>query len=356
MAYYNIEKIEVYKGKEKKSKYKVVVRHKLKGKLIFKKQKSFQYKNAAIKWAKQVVYDIEHNNKVDQPALNLITVGDLITQYIKRLSDGNRPLGRSAKYSLLQTMRYHIAKASLHEFSENDIIVFAQERKESPTQPKAQTIDGDICVLRAVFKHAHSLFNYDIDESAFKRAYPTLRRLQLVAKSEKRERRLKDGEFELFSQALLDYQRSSKSSIPLHDIFQLSLLTCLRISEICNLLWHDLNRENKTVLVRERKDPHGRLHNSRIPLLGDSFTLLSEQPSTDDKILPYNPRSVTAGFRRVRKLLGIEDLRYHDLRREAASRLIEQGYSLNQVAVLTGHKDLKILHNIYVSLRPESFF
>lgn len=51
------------------------------------------------------------------------------------------------------------------------------------------------------------------------------------------------------------------------------------------------------------------------------------QPKEIELIFPFNSRSVTAGFQRVRNKLGIEDLRYHDLRREGASRLFEKGYS-----------------------------
>lgn len=356
MAYYNIEKVVKHNNNEKKSKYKALVRHKQHGKIIFKKQRTFQYKDAATKWAKKMVYDIEHNQQFEQTSLTLVTVGKLITQYIDSLNKGNRPLGRTAQYSLKQTLRYPIAKTSLRAFCEHDIIVFAQHRKEALTKPKPQTIDTDICILRGVFRHAYSLFKYDVDETPFRRAYPTLRRLQLVSKSQNRDRRLEDGEYDLFANALSEYQCSAKSNIPLYDIFQLSLLTCLRVSELCNLRWVDLNKSNKTIVVRGRKDPQGRQPDSRIPLLSNSFEILTSQPELDERILPVNPRSVTAGFRRVRKGLGIKDLRYHDLRREAASRLIEQGYSLNQVAILTGHKDLKVLHNIYINLRPESLF
>nr|WP_245608476.1 hypothetical protein [Shewanella waksmanii] len=29
----------------------------------------------------------------------------------------------------------------------------------------------------------------------------------------------------------------------------------MRIGEVCNLRWEDLNEDHKTVLVRDRKDP-----------------------------------------------------------------------------------------------------
>lgn len=92
----------------------------------------------------------------------------------------------------------------------------------------------------------------------------------------------------------------------------------------------------------------------KVPLLGGAFDILKRQPKTDDpRIFPFNARSVTAGNRRARQSLGIEDLRYHDLRREGASRLFEQGYAIDRVAQVTGHRDLNTLWRIYTDLSPD---
>lgn len=94
----------------------------------------------------------------------------------------------------------------------------------------------------------------------------------------------------------------------------------MRIGEVCKIKWEDLNEENKTVIVRDRKDPRKKSGNHMIvPLLAESFDIAMKQPKKTPYIFPYNPRSVTAGFQRVRNQLGIEDLHYHDLRREGAS-------------------------------------
>lgn len=89
-----------------------------------------------------------------------------------------------------------------------------------------------------------------------------------------------------------------------------------------------------------------------VPLLGGAFDIAIKRPKQGDRIFPYNSRSVTAGFQRVRNTLGIEDLRYHDLRREGASQLFEKGYSIEEVAQVTGHKNLNILWQVYTQLFP----
>ena len=91
-----------------------------------------------------------------------------------------------------------------------------------------------------------------------------------------------------------------------------------------------------------------------VPLLGGAWDILMRQPHKDERIFPFDSRSVTAGFQRVRNELGIEDLRYHDLRREGASRLFEKGFAVHEVAQVTGHRNLNTLWKIYTQLYPES--
>jgi hypothetical protein len=59
------------------------------------------------------------------------------------------------------------------------------------------------------------------------------------------------------------------------------------------------------------------------------------------------------GVRHACKELKIRDLRFHDLRHEATSRLFEAGLTIEQVALVTGHKDWKMLRQ-YTNLRPEA--
>jgi len=55
---------------------------------------------------------------------------------------------------------------------------------------------------------------------------------------------------------------------------------------------------------------------------------------------------------RATRRAGIEDLRFHDLRHEAATRLFEKGLNIMEVASITGHKDLRMLRR-YTHLKAE---
>ncbi|MBW6632354.1 site-specific integrase, partial [Salmonella enterica subsp. enterica serovar Weltevreden] len=83
--------------------------------------------------------------------------------------------------------------------------------------------------------------------------------------------------------------------------------------EVCRLRWEDIDEQQKSVLVRDRKDPRKKEGNHmKVALLGEAWDIVQKQPKKSELIFPYNSTSVTAGFQRVRSKLGIKDLRYHD--------------------------------------------
>jgi integrase len=114
------------------------------------------------------------------------------------------------------------------------------------------------------------------------------------------------------------------------------------------------------VTIRDRKDPRQKDGNDqKIPLLDvngyDAWELIEEQrpfSKRSDRVFPYDGRSIGTAFRRACRVLNIEDLHFHDLRHEGASRLFEAGFPIEKVALVTGHKDWKQLKR-YTNLRPE---
>jgi integrase len=57
-------------------------------------------------------------------------------------------------------------------------------------------------------------------------------------------------------------------------------------------------------------------------------------------------------WHRTLKDAGIKGLRFHDLRHEAVSRLVEAGLSDQEVAAISGHKSMQMLKR-YTHLRAE---
>jgi len=194
----------------------------------------------------------------------------------------------------------------------SDLIEHCKSRKATGTKP--QTIYQDIAYLRSVMKKSLPVFNIKSSPEVFEEAVPILLDMKLVGKSNKRTRRPTENEIERLKEGLLkrqEFRANGKKRIPYIDILDFSILTCMRIGEMCKLRWDDLNEDHKTILIRDRKDPRKKEGNHMIsPLLGGSFHIVIKQPRNNELIFPYNSRSVTVGFQRVRNELGIIDLRY----------------------------------------------
>jgi integrase len=137
-------------------------------------------------------------------------------------------------------------------------------------------------------------------------------------------------------------------------VLEFALASARRESEICRLEWRDNDERARTGLVRDAKHPTAKEGNHRrFKYTPEAWAVVESQPRSGAYIFPYEPRSVGAAFTRACQVLGIKDLRFHDLRHEATSRLFERGYQIHEVAQFTLHDSWNELKR-YANLKPEN--
>lgn len=347
MAYYTVKPRLSKNG----TRYVCTVKAKSKGELVYNKSRTFSRADTADAFGKQEVARLEREGI--KPKADTLLLRELIGKFL----NGGFQFGRTKRYVLELLADCDIGQKIAVEITLNDIIEHCRDRTANAGPA---TISQDVSYLRWVLRMAPASFGINTRESVVIDSYPALHAEKLIDKSNKRSRRPAAVELEKIKVALVERQKKAlengaKNPIPFIDILDFSILSCMRIGEVCRILWSDLNPEQRSVLVRDRKDPRKKTGNHMtVPLLGHAFDIVMRQPKVDDRIFPYNERSVTAGFQRVRNELGISDLRYHDLRREGASRLFELGFAVHEVAQVTGHRNLNTLWQIYTELYPES--
>ncbi|ELL0578616.1 site-specific integrase [Vibrio cholerae] len=347
MASYSIETRKLKNGE---SRYKATVIVKKNSQIIHRESKTFRKKEHARTYGKNRVLELEVGGGLKNKTVSL---GELLDLFMMTPELWNNT-GRTKRYVIQLVRDCDIAKVDSNSLLTSDLIEHCKQRRAAGAKPA--TVYHDVAYLRSVMKKANPVFNISANFSIFEEAVPVLIDMGLVGKSEKRTHRPTESELDKLKEGLKtrqEYRANGSTRIPFIDILDFSILTCMRIGEVCNLLWDDLNEEHKTIIVRDRKDPRKKQGNQMIlPLLAESFDIAMQQPKAGARIFPYNSRSVSAGFQRVRNSLGISDLRYHDLRREGASRLFEKGYSIEDVAQVTGHRNLNILWQVYTQLFP----
>ncbi|WP_416777565.1 tyrosine-type recombinase/integrase [Xenorhabdus budapestensis] len=349
MAYYSIEKRPRADGT---TRYRCTVGVKSGGKYIYRENRTFGKQSHAKTWGAMRVAELEQNGVPTQNDTEELTVGELLYKYINDPNLGMKT-GRTKKYVLNMLLDSDLAKLTLSELSVSHIIEYCKQRRSTGITPS--TINHDVSYLTSVLKSAKPIYNIDYVSNPAYEARPLLIQMGLIGKSQRRSRRPVQDEIDKLIDGLRKRSSHREGKIPYEDILNFSILSCMRIGEVCKIRWDDIDEKQRSVIVRDRKDPRKKVGNHMsVPLLGEAWGIVQSQPRTSDLIFPYNSKSVTAGFQRVRNALGIEDLRYHDLRREGASRLFEAGFSIEEVAQVTGHRSLNVLWQVYTELYPQS--
>ena len=68
---------------------------------------------------------------------------------------------------------------------------------------------------------------------------------------------------------------------------------------------------------------------------------------------PVTDNAFRLAWNRLRSRADLGDLRFHDLRHEAISRFFEMGLSMPEVALISGHKDPRMLLR-YTHMKAET--
>ena len=129
----------------------------------------------------------------------------------------------------------------------------------------------------------------------------------------------------------------------LRSIVVIALHTGMRRGEICGLQWFDLNFERGIIHVRNTKNGKDRI----IPMNVTVRELLEDQPKTSSFVFP-SPRTgerlveIKYSFARAVRDAEITNLRFHDLRHTAATRMGDAGADAFTLAAIFGWSDIRM--------------
>lgn len=319
--------------------------------------RTFTNKMDARNWAIDREREIERGETPKSArVLGLATLGDLIDLHVSDMKEVGKAPGRT-KEATLEALKRELGDVPLKVLTRERIVEFGRRRAKQGAGPA--TLSIDVGFIKLVVQHAAAVHGVPVMVEPVDLARVALKRLGLVGKGKTRDRRPTDEEIERLVR-FFDVKR--RQVIPMGRIIKFAIATAMRQEEICRVTWNDYNERTRMLVVRDRKDPRMKDgNNQRIPIFAatgyDAAALIEEQRAVrrnaDPRIFPVNHKTVSSLFTRACSVLRIEDLHFHDLRHEGTSRLFEAGFSIQQVALVTGHKDWQMLKR-YTHLRPES--
>lgn len=308
-------------------------------KIVVRESKTFEHRSIAAAWIENREEQLARPGALeayDTAAANPLkpTLSDAIDRYIR---DSHKTMGRTKTQVLNAIKSFEIANLPCESITSADIVDFAKEKLDTGVQP--QTVGNYLSHLGSVFSIARPAWNLPLDSRAMDDAWKVTDRLGITGKSKERDRRPSLDELDKLMQHFLDRSHRRPTSVPMHRVIAFAIFSTRRQEEIVRIEWKDLDKENKRILVRDMKHPGQKQGNDVWCDLDDqAFAIVKSMPQLADQIFPYTTDAVGAAFTRACKVLGIPDLRFHDLRHEGVSRLFELGFSIPHVAARSGHR------------------
>lgn len=321
--------------------------------------KTFHLKSDAEQWARETERKIDRGEShTRRGPSRLRSFADLVNLHIEDMHDVGKQLRRSKAYSL-KKLKSRLGSHPFHELTRQRIVDYGRERARGGAGPA--TVAAEISYIKTILTHCAAVHGVNVPSDQIDLARIALSRLGIVGKSKERNRRPTQDELDRLFDYFDNWQRLT---FPMTRIVKFAIATAMRQNEICQLKWPDLDKRRRVIIVRDRKDPRIKDGNDQIvPLTDlsdyDAIALLEEQKriafSDKGRIFPYNGRSIGTANRRACRACDIEGLVFHDLRHEGTSRFFEAGLTIERVALITGHKDWKMLRR-YTHLAPDMVF
>ncbi len=298
--------------------------------------KTFSTQEHALMWARYIESEIDRGIFVDRSEAERTSMGELFDRYEREITPHKKSASRER--SRLKLLKKTYAGFTASSIQRQHIAIFRDQRISEGKS--GATVIKELNLLSHVIDTAIKEWGFPLQSNPAK--------LIRKPKAEKsRERRLSINEEEI----LLACCRRSRS-ILLESIVILAIESCMRLGELLNLHWDDVDLEKRVLYLHKTKNGEKRT----VPLSGVAIRVLTLIPRQINNKKVFWKWSSPSGFqhtwRRAVINAKIKDLRFHDLRHEGTSRMFEKGFSLAEVALISGHKTWSMLRR-YTHLKAE---
>lgn len=296
--------------------------------------KTFKTKTEAVIWSKATETEKYLSSEItNQPTCDRKTVGDLLERYFIEIIS-KRYWYKREKSILKRFQREHIYNIKIDNLCEADVARYRDQRLKTV---KPATVVRELSIGSHCLTIAQSEWGVRLPTNVFKSVRkPKVRN--------NRERRISQEEWNRIVEN--DRHRGRRSMI---HIIELAIETAMRKGELLNAKWVDIDFNQSTLYIPKTKNDYPRT----IPLTPRAIDILSsiERIDSESQIISVNYYTLNSWWVELLKAAEIRNLRWHDLRHEGISRHFEYGLSIPEVAMISGHRDYKMLKR-YTHIKP----
>lgn len=315
--------------------------------------KTFRTKRDAEDWSRRTEDEMVRGVYIQRSGSERMTLESALTRYLNDITPTKKPTTQRGEISKAKKLIQHLGKYSLAALSAEIIAGYRDKRLSEPAR-KGTISNNTVRLELALLSH---LYTVAIQEWGVGLTFNPVMNIRKPSPGDGRDRRLS-----------LDEERRLIAAVNAHSnpmlgwIVRIAIETGMRSSEITTLRLAQVDMVKRVIRLSETKNDSARtvplnkratevfqaaLKNSVRP--ADCHLVFFGEPGKDGRRRPY---AFTKVWGVLKQKVGMRDLRFHDLRHEAVSRLVEGGLSDQEVSAISGHKSMQMLRR-YTHLRAE---
>ena len=311
--------------------------------------RTFRTKRDAQDWARRTEDEMVRGVFIQRAGSERTTLRVALSKYLEEVGPTKRATTLATDTKRAKILNKHLGAYSLAAITAEVVATYRDARLA------AGKSNNSVRLELALLSH---LYTTAIREWGLGLTYNPVAHVRKPSPGSGRNRRLVgDEETRLLAAA------AQRSNPMLGWIVRIALHTAMRKGEILSLRRDQVDLARRIVRLEQTKNGDSRL----VPLSRPAAEVFREalahvkhetvkspllfygEPGKDDRRRPYVISKIWTETTTKAKLT---DLRFHDLRHEAVSRLVEAGLGDQQVAAISGHKSMQMLKR-YTHLRGE---
>ena len=269
------------------------------------------------------IYEARANKR----AARTFTVNQALERYAKEVTPSKK--GAAVELTRInKAKKSMLSGKSLYMVTPKDVLAFMEEIGGSDNNKRKYA-----SLISHLYRIAVKRWGMAVEN-------PVSGKIEMPSNGKPRERRLNGNEAELLLKHLSGEAKS---------VFEFAIETAMRRGELLSLEWKNIDLKNCTATLKDTKNGEVRA----VPLSSTAIRVLKglQRGIGGGKVFTITQSQLRDAWEAARTAAGIPDIRLHDLRHEAASRLFEKGLNVMEAASVTGHKTLSMLKR-YTHLNP----
>ena len=317
------------------------VRIKRKG---FKTQyKTFTKKSDAQRFGKQVEAQMQLSQFKDLSKASKTTFLDVMQRHLEdRMKEVKEPRKEKTRFNTCSKASF--INKFMADLTPSDFAKYRDDRLKDGAA--AATVVRELSFMSVAINKAIEIYDCWIPQHPIKKSIRP-------KEAAPRNRRLENDEYERLMTWCKGAPKFKKPSPFWCYAIDFAIETALRQNEQLTLLWNNISYETKVMSIKAEQTKTGVAR--VVPLTPHAIDILKSMPrniADKGRVFPMSCNNFNRGWKAICKNANITGLRWHDLRREACSRLLEKGLSVSEVQMFTGHKTVALMLQTYSQHNP----